>query len=292
MKLLYGAQGNLYKGALHLHTTRTDGRKTPEEVAALYRAEGCDFLAFTDHWVYGEDGRAGDMLLLSGCEYNIGDVVNSPVHHIVALGCERPPHFATYDEQRPPADIIREIKAAGGLAVLAHPAWSMADPACIDGMPGLDAVEIYNTVSGIPNNTRPDSSFYVDIWAARGLCPPVLATDDFHGIHPNDGPCSYTYFHAGELTRESVLAAVATGQCFASQGPVLGEVRLEDGVLHATFSMAARAVFHTQTPGGDGKVFEGPLCSAQYQVKPADRFVRLELTDAQGRRAWSKAWAL
>ena len=46
-----------YKGNLHTHTTRSDGRKSPEEVMALYRDHGYDFLALTDHWIPSEEGE-------------------------------------------------------------------------------------------------------------------------------------------------------------------------------------------------------------------------------------------
>lgn len=91
MKILLDDTGQLYKGALHLHTIRSDGRCTPEVLAYMYKNAGCDFLAFTDHWLYGDGGEINDMLLLSGCEYNIGDIVNTPVHHIVGLGMQHKP---------------------------------------------------------------------------------------------------------------------------------------------------------------------------------------------------------
>ncbi len=39
----------LLKGALHLHTTCSDGELTPQEVAKAYEERGFDFIAFTDH---------------------------------------------------------------------------------------------------------------------------------------------------------------------------------------------------------------------------------------------------
>ena len=36
-----------YRGNTHCHTTRSDGRRSPEEVIALYREAGYDFLALT-----------------------------------------------------------------------------------------------------------------------------------------------------------------------------------------------------------------------------------------------------
>ncbi len=39
----------LLKGALHVHTTCSDGEMTPQEVANAYEERGFDFIAFTDH---------------------------------------------------------------------------------------------------------------------------------------------------------------------------------------------------------------------------------------------------
>jgi len=39
----------LLKGCLHTHTTYSDGKLTPQEVADAYSRLGYDFIAFTDH---------------------------------------------------------------------------------------------------------------------------------------------------------------------------------------------------------------------------------------------------
>ena len=44
--------GNWYKGNLHLHSTNSDGRKSPEEVAKIYEEHGYQFVAFTEHEHY------------------------------------------------------------------------------------------------------------------------------------------------------------------------------------------------------------------------------------------------
>lgn len=46
-----------YRGNLHLHTLRSDGRAFPEEAILLYRKLGYDFLALTDHHVVHERER-------------------------------------------------------------------------------------------------------------------------------------------------------------------------------------------------------------------------------------------
>jgi hypothetical protein len=39
----------LLKGCLHAHTTCSDGKLSPQEVANSYESKGYDFIAFTDH---------------------------------------------------------------------------------------------------------------------------------------------------------------------------------------------------------------------------------------------------
>ena len=55
-----------FKGNLHTHTNRSDGRLSPEESVALYREHGYDFMALTDHWkLSGNAVHENGMLLLS-----------------------------------------------------------------------------------------------------------------------------------------------------------------------------------------------------------------------------------
>ena len=42
----------MLKGGLHCHTTRSDGRGSPEDVIRLHARNGYDFLALTDHRCY------------------------------------------------------------------------------------------------------------------------------------------------------------------------------------------------------------------------------------------------
>ena len=56
-----------FKGNLHCHTTESDGKLSPDEVVALYRDLGYDFLALTDHRrLSAPTHLEGCMLLLSG----------------------------------------------------------------------------------------------------------------------------------------------------------------------------------------------------------------------------------
>ena len=42
---------------LHMHTTLSDGSKTPEEAAEIYKKAGYDVVAITDHWIHRDSGE-------------------------------------------------------------------------------------------------------------------------------------------------------------------------------------------------------------------------------------------
>jgi hypothetical protein len=48
-KILFDASNGCFKGNMHCHSTCSDGKQTPEELKALYKAHGYSFLAITDH---------------------------------------------------------------------------------------------------------------------------------------------------------------------------------------------------------------------------------------------------
>ncbi len=67
-------QGNWYKGNLHCHTTRSDGKKTPQEIVQMYKEQQYDFLALSDHDIFADDMQAfgsNDFLILPAMEASI-----------------------------------------------------------------------------------------------------------------------------------------------------------------------------------------------------------------------------
>ena len=136
---------NRWKINLHTHTTRSDGSRTPEEVAEIYKKAGYDVIAVTDHWKYHESGEIGGLRILAGAEYNIGGGnAGTGVYHILGIGCSREPDLAG---TAGPQEIIDEVHRCKGLAVLAHPAWSLNTAQQAAKLSGIDATEIYNSVS-------------------------------------------------------------------------------------------------------------------------------------------------
>jgi histidinol phosphatase-like PHP family hydrolase len=277
---------NFYKLGLHIHTTISDGRKTPEQMADIYKAAGYDAVAITDHWHYHPECEINGLRILSGCEYNVGggDSIEEGVMHIVGVGMTHDPKVAR-DASR--QEVIDAIRGAGGIAILAHPAWSLNSVEDILALEGLSAVEIFNSVSDVGQSNRPYSGAVIDLLANKGKMLPLIATDDVHYYTERDAAYSYTLVESESPDTRALLDAIESGHVLASQAPTLYTERCGDRIT-AHFTPAARVAFMSNIVWVADRICEGNgITSATYTVKPRDRWVRIEITDPDGKMAWS-----
>ena len=211
--MILDAQGNAYyKLALHLHTTISDGQQTPEEVAQEYKADGYDAIAFTDHWRYGAGGELCGLHIIPGCEYNLGGNDTSlDTMHIVGIGMPVDPRLTREEYRNSRNPVIEAINKAGGIAVLAHPAWSVNTLEDAKALKGITAVEIYNAVSEAGQSMRAYSDHFIDACANAGIYWGILATDDAHYYEGADNRKGWVMVKARELTDEALLDAIRKG---------------------------------------------------------------------------------
>jgi hypothetical protein len=99
-------------GAFHVHTTRSDGQGTVEEVAAAAHEAGLQFVVLTDHNDFAprEPAFVQGVLMLPAVE------ISTSAGHLVAFGMQTP-----LDGARAKQEGIAAVEAAGGVSVLAHP---------------------------------------------------------------------------------------------------------------------------------------------------------------------------
>ena len=112
----------MLKGAIHIHSTYSDGEFTLPELRALFTAEGCRFVCMTDHAeAFDEKSLAAYMAecaalsdaafrFVSGLEYECEQRM-----HILGYGAEK--LASTQD----PQEVIRHIDAQNAISVIAHP---------------------------------------------------------------------------------------------------------------------------------------------------------------------------
>ena len=272
------------KVGLHMHTSVSDGKLSPEETARAYKSQGYDAIAITDHWAFGEYGNFEGMTIISGAEYNIGGhATEIGVYHILALFMERKPNITREDDAQRIIDGVHEV---GGLAVLAHPAWSLNTPEMIMALRDIDGTEIYNTVSARMQSFRPDSSLMVDMLAGRGVTFPLLATDDAHYYEGIDNGVSYIMAECESNSPEDIRKAIVEKRFYATQGPEI--IMTREGnkfvvdcspVSHIYF--ASNSSWTRRATHGEG------LTHAEYVASDEDKFVRAFVVDSEGRQAWT-----
>ena len=103
------------RGAIHVHTQRSDGTGTVEEVAAAAGRAGLQFVILTDH---GDATRAPDPPAYHGGVLVIDAVeISTEGGHVVAIGLPEAP----YPLAGEPRDVLADIARLGGFSIIAHP---------------------------------------------------------------------------------------------------------------------------------------------------------------------------
>jgi hypothetical protein len=127
------------RGAYHVHTTFSDGRKTVDRVIESAISAGLDFIILTDHGSpnrrsLAAAGRRNGLLVLAGTE------ISSSRGHLVALAFDPPPRRFPQSAEA----AAREVRSLGGFTVIAHPfsktRWSWGGPDDVyDGLEIMDS---------------------------------------------------------------------------------------------------------------------------------------------------------
>jgi len=103
------------RGAIHIHTRRSDGSGTVDDVVRAASRAGLKFVILTDH---GDGTREPDTPTYRNDVLCIDAVEISTTNgHVVALGLPRTP-YSLGGEAR---DVVEDVERLGGMAIAAHP---------------------------------------------------------------------------------------------------------------------------------------------------------------------------
>ena len=106
-----------YIGAIHMHSTFSDGTGEVPDIAKFADEVGLDFILLTDHNTLralqeGYEKWYGNTLLLVGCEINDKENKN----HYLAFGIDE-----AFTTRTPAKKYVAKVKELGGIGFLAHP---------------------------------------------------------------------------------------------------------------------------------------------------------------------------
>ena len=129
---------NVVRGAYHIHTNRSDGSGSPDEVAEAASRAGLQFIILTDH---GDGTRAPDRPVYRSGVLTIDAVeLNTTAGHYAALGLPA----ARYPLAGTPHAVIDDVRRLGGFGIAAHPGSPRASLAWQDWGADIDGLEWIN----------------------------------------------------------------------------------------------------------------------------------------------------
>ena len=294
------AKGKAFlKGALHCHTTRSDGKGTPEEVIKLHYENGYQFMALTDHNILNHVNHADvPMTILAGVERDFGlpgRKFDKPhCVHIVGIGLPgdpaipgqdvRPEHAGRGENGADAQPMIDQMHSWNMKTIYAHPEWSGTTYQDFKMLTGNFAMEVWNTGCAMENNQDFNAPYWDEVLDA-GQKVWGVATDDGHPVHQH---CKGWVMVSADNDAASILDALEKGEFYASCGPEIKDFYVEDGVAHIECSEAASIDFVSlRYPLPCVHDAEGKMTSADCKLPEDLKYIRVCVMDKEGRRAWT-----
>jgi len=275
-------KGNWYKGNLHLHTTNSDGTYTPEEICIVYKNEGYNFIAITDHGkVTSVKKTFPSFLVIKGAELNKGDF------HVVAVGLKK--EFIV--EKLSWQEIIDEINRRKAYPIIAHPYWSGLTSSDLLKLKNYIGIEVYNnTCEKIKGKGY--SSVHWDELLQKGKKIWGFASDDTHHrpdkYREDDALGSFIMVKATSLSERSILNSIKNGYFYSSTGPIIENIEISKNKIYIKTSPVKHIDFISYA--GKGSRFSGKrklLREIEYKIKGDEEYIRIEITDKSGKKAWT-----
>jgi len=126
------------RGVIHVHTNRSDGTGSIDDVLRAAAQAGLQFVIVTDH---GDATRAPDLPdYRDGVLYIDAAEISTRNGHVVALGLPKSPYPLAGDAR----DVVDDIHRLGGIAVAAHPGSSKPELRWTDWDAPIDGLEWLN----------------------------------------------------------------------------------------------------------------------------------------------------
>lgn len=311
-KTTFIENGKFYKGNLHCHSTRSDGKLEPYEIVEAYKSKGYNFISFTDHNIFwdSEEFNEDNFITIPGSEVNPRMMEGEfRAYHFVIIpdGKKRreiatlpkfqhnekleTPYFKCNDDIQ---KFIDNCYNRGYQITFAHPFWSRIEYDEILKLHNFTTVEIYNHCSQITENMG-ESNVCCDAVLRNGKRIFISAVDDNHNNYPlnsamNDSFGGFVCVKAEELTWESICEAFSKGSFYSSQGPEIHDFYIENGMINFSCSPCEKIYINgdiRQIKCFIDKEGKDSLTNISVGIDGTEKYVRIECYDSKGRKAYT-----
>ena len=288
----FARKGRFWRGNLHTHSTRSDGRLSPEATTDFYRDAGYDFLMLSDHFWESCGYPITDTRPLRSKTFTtiLGAEIHAPITsknqdwHIIAAGL--PLDYAPWTSGETIQSMCRRAHAAGAFIGIAHPQWYGLTVEDALSIPEAHAVEIYNHSCAVECD-RGDGLVVWEELLARDKRLTGYAADDAHFDTPDAGG-GWVMVKADRLEPEVLLEALKRGDYYSSQGPEIHDISVNGSEVTIACSPAVAVV----AVGAGTGAHSAHGQDLKRVTLPLDAFgedghFRITVSDDRGRRAWS-----
>ncbi|MDD3876600.1 MAG: CehA/McbA family metallohydrolase [Bacteroidales bacterium] len=266
-------QSRYYKAQLHCHSTNSDGKFTPTELAAEYRNRGYELLFISDHNIMtpAENITVPGILCFNAEEYTFSKHINGFFlnHTVNADG---------FTSQQ----AVDSIRSQGGLSMFNHPVdmtygpdWSYPEN-YFDSNSSPDFIEIYNAslASFAPINTEIWDNLLSNNHRIFGI-----ASDDLHsplraGLEQLFDR-GWIMLKLSSLTKDSVYNALKRGDFYASTGIEISDFLVHENLISISCSNCTEIRFI----GENGAILKEVRGSQADFLRLDEKYVRVELED-------------
>ncbi len=321
-KILLDRGKNFYKANLHCHSTLSDGKLTIEQIKEWYKSNGYSIIAYTDHEHLIDNSHLNDdnFLAITSCELAIkefegvstlkkldmkvchlnlyakqADNIRTPCYsykadHFVKDSVKELIYQPREDYRRVySADGINEIikiaNKRGFLVAYNHPRWSLENATDYLAYKNLWAVEIYNNECNESGLYEYDINTYDD-FLRNGQKVACLANDDNHRMESTCG--GWNMINAEKLEYSAIISAMEKRRFYASTGPIIHELYIEDNEAVIVYERGDFAVMSTNGRRVEKCMAKNPDGEniARFKLMPdKEVYVRFDIVDKFGKRA-------
>jgi hypothetical protein len=194
-------------------------------------------------------------------------------------------------------EFVASMRARGFFVTYNHPVWSLETYNTYTSYKGFSAMEIYNNSANKLGVDCYSPSIYDDILRSGVFPLFAIAADDNHNKHSQesgagDSGGGFVMIKADKLDYETVISALHRGDFYASTGPSIYELYVEDGFVHVKTSDVTEIVYSTAKRNSRA-VFANvgeTVNEAKFEIKDFDGYFRITATDCCGKKAHTSAY--
>lgn len=287
------------KGNLHTHSNQSDGMYSVKDLLKIYKENGYDFLAITDHDIFCSESVQEEIVLIQGievsCLYVGEDKTKGEYMHFCCFDPYKKAEtkIQYYRDYLELQENINSLNRTYSLIQLNHPLFSRFLNNEFIKLNGYQLIEIYNHDDFLEETGMQNSEQLIRDLLNHNKKILVTAGDDFHGPYKKvkNDRCFGGYIVVNSNKNEKdIIQAIKEGKFYATTGPKILDYRIANGKLEIETSPVKRIIFYSNMRKCKNIFSEdgNEITKAEYQIRGEEFYIWAKIIDKYGNMAWAQ----